>query len=524
MIISNSKEAVLSAILIAAGVLPFSANAEVNSNLPNATLRANFSLQNNFAAGQKLASVCFINDTENCLGYEFGNSENLNNTTPPDYDLDDADRCRREGYTLSSCSNGKIPTNFCIYNNNFFEKCTCPAGYKTCEPPYYGVGTACGDSYPSCEKDAERACKELDPNYTDSCPSGWQLSPDNRCPYDESFGICCNLCKGYDYTTIPNGYIADGEACVSCDGITKYKIKINPCDGFLDCGSMGPASGAKSCQSGSQTKYDNCKPCPNLGTYTTCPSPYTCAYEECSNRYYKTGCQSGYDWDASTQTCTSQCDSAYKYSCTGIGYDYGIGDSCNGKYTKCSCSYPYSWSGSGCSCSSSYRYSCVGTGYDGGSGTSCNGKYSSCYCSSGYIWDGSQCVACTPAADETNCLYGTEYCSDGCGGSRLCCKDIDLCEGVVCGENEQCNSYSGQCVCKTSFKYTCDENQCVSPVGPSCGGKYEACSCSCAIYCTGPGETPQLVDNPNFTYKWENNTCEAYHSSAGEVAVFCIVE
>ena len=75
----------------------------------------------------------------------------------------------------------------------------------------------------------------------------------------------------------------------------------------MDCGSMGPDTGAKTCLSGSTTKYDNCKPCPNLGTLTSCPSPYTCTYEECSNRYYKTGCQSGYDWNASSQTCTAQC-------------------------------------------------------------------------------------------------------------------------------------------------------------------------------------------------------------------------
>ncbi|MFR8205096.1 MAG: hypothetical protein ACLU99_01285 [Alphaproteobacteria bacterium] len=32
------------------------------------------------------------------------------------------------------------------------------------------------------------------------------------------------------------------------------------------------------------------------------------------------------------------------------------------------------------------------------------------------------CKSCTPSANETGCTDGTESCSDGCGGTRLCCK------------------------------------------------------------------------------------------------------
>ena len=310
----------------------------------------------------KLAAVCFINDTAACSGEQFGNTENSGSNGSsggaPDYDLNDAERCRKEGYTLTSCAAGEIPEGFCIYNSNYFARCVCPSGYKTCEPPYYGVGQACGNKYASCEEDTERACKELDSEFTDTCQTGWKVDPNNACEYDPTYGKCCNLCEGYDYTSILEGYIADGATCVDCNGTSKYKIKINPCDGFQDCGVMGGDTGAKTCMSGSQIKYDNCKPCPNLGTLSSCPSPFTCTYEECSNRYYKSGCQSGYDWNASSQTCTSQCSSDYKYTCTGA-YEYGRGQSCGGKYKECGCSedpdYCVSWNGD----------SCVETGYRG---------------------------------------------------------------------------------------------------------------------------------------------------------------
>ena len=142
----------------------------------------------------------------------------------------------------------------------------------------------------------KRACEELDSEFTDTCQDGWKVDPNDSCKYDPTYGKCCNLCSGYDYTTIPNGYVQDGEACLDCDGVTKYKIKINPCDGFQDCGSMGGAAGAETCQSGDVIKYDNCKPCPNLGKYTTCPQGMICEYEECSGLWYMTTCQNNYTY------------------------------------------------------------------------------------------------------------------------------------------------------------------------------------------------------------------------------------
>ena len=256
----------------------------------------------------KLAATCFVTDTSACSGNEFsGNNADDDGHGAPggpgdgdDYDLDNEERCRQEGYTQTSCPEGQEPSNTCPYDSDYFEECvsSCPSNYVTCELPYYGVGEACDGKYASCEKDTERACQELNPGYVDECGTGQQLS-DDRCSYDNTYGTCCNTCAGYDNTTIPEGYVQDGEACTGCDGQEHYKIKPNPCDGFMDCGSMGGEAGAKICLSGTTTMYDNCKACPNLGEYTTCPSCTICQYEECSGLWYATGCATN---------CTDYCD------------------------------------------------------------------------------------------------------------------------------------------------------------------------------------------------------------------------
>ena len=279
----------------------------------------------------KFAATCFVTDTSACSGNEFaGNNADDDGHGAPggpgdgdDYDLDNEERCRQEGYTQTSCPKGQEPSNACPYDSDYFEKCvsSCPSNYVTCEPPYYGVGEACDGKYASCEKDTERACQELNPGYVDECGTGQQLS-DDRCSYDSSYGTCCNTCEGYDNTSIPEGYVQDGESCLGCDGQEHYKIKPNPCDGFMDCGSMGGEAGAKTCFSGTTTMYDNCKACPNLGEYTTCPSCTICQYEECSGLWYATGCATN---------CTNYCNPPTT-DCQALGYKR---DTCTGRALKC---------------------------------------------------------------------------------------------------------------------------------------------------------------------------------------------
>ena len=260
------------ALLAGTDVYAFSASSVSNGisafskDYHNSSLSASLSLpiaKTPISSEQKLAAVCFISDIDDCGGFLFGNTEDLIDGDPEDYNPDDEERCKKEGYLISSCPEGYKPGGLKCPYDDYYTKCVpaCPSNYVECTEPYFGVGEACEGKYASC----------------DCTPCGSE----------------------YAYTSIPNGYLQDGEACLDCDGVTKYKIKINPCDGFMDCGDMGGAAGAKTCQSGDVIKYDNCKPCPNLGTYTTCPSCSVCSYEDCSGLWYVTGCQNG---------CTDYCD------------------------------------------------------------------------------------------------------------------------------------------------------------------------------------------------------------------------
>ena len=398
----------------------------------------------------KLAAACFVTDTSGCSGNEFGgnNADEDDGGVPPggdDYDLDNAERCRQEGYTQTSCPEGQEPVNTCPYDSSYFEKCvsSCPSNYVTCEVPYYGVGEDCDGKYASCEKDTERACQELNPGYVDECGTGQQLS-DDRCSYDSSYGTCCNACTGYDYTNIPEGYVQDGEACTSCDGQEHYKIKPNPCDGYMDCGSMGPEIGAKSCQSGNQIKYDNCKACPNLGSLTYCPAPFTCSYEDCSGLYYKTGCQPGYDWNQSSQTCTKQCD--YKCSLSSCPAnaecDY---ESCSKKYCFKYCSGNYEESNGKCVCPADYNLSSCPTN---AFCSSCEGKYSFNGCQSGWDQEGDKCV-CKNKGTYTTCPTGYVCKYETCSKKYY---KIDGCQSGYDEVGNECILHVHNYICKDGYQ------------------------------------------------------------------------
>ncbi len=205
----------------------------------------------------KEASVCFITDTTDCRGES--------------YDIPEYNICIEEGYDKTSCPDEfYIPENYCPYDSKYFANCrdVCEE-YVECVDPYYGVGEPCRGLYERCE---------------------------------------CNDCSGYVFENdIPQGYHKDGEPCNSCDG-PKYKYKINTCDDFMECTGTGPEDGAEVCWRGDTPTYSSCKPCANLGELEVCPAHYICEYEECSGKYYKTGCEEGYIWDDKAKTCTPECD------------------------------------------------------------------------------------------------------------------------------------------------------------------------------------------------------------------------
>ena len=224
----------------------------------------------------KLAATCFVTDTSACSGNEFaGNNADDDGHGAPggpgngddDYDLDNEERCRQEGYTQTTCPEDQEPVNTCPYDSDYFEKCvsSCPSDYVTCEDGFQGVGEACGGKYAS----------------------------------------CCNTCEGFDYVTIPDGYIQDGAFCSGCDGI-KYKVKCDP------------------------SQYNQC----TSGGTGTCTDDYGTYYKECN-------CPTNYEWDSVSKSCI--CSTIYKYNCVGEHITGGDGQSCDNQYAGCKCETGYVW-------------------------------------------------------------------------------------------------------------------------------------------------------------------------------------
>ena len=62
------------------------------------------------------ASVCFITDAGNCRGDDFGgagmDNPNSSGGDNPEWNLDNKERCNKEGYTLTSCSSVQDPVNY----------------------------------------------------------------------------------------------------------------------------------------------------------------------------------------------------------------------------------------------------------------------------------------------------------------------------------------------------------------------------------------------------------------------------
>ena len=342
------------------------------------------------------ASVCFITDTGACSGNSFGGGANTedgghgapgesgdNSGNEPDYTLDNYERCAKEGYTQTACSSVQQPSNRCPYNSDIFEKCVCKPNLQTCTVPYYGVGEACGGKYASCERDDARACNENGTGSNASCPA--EQTPNKVCPYNASYHDKC-VCRS-DLKTCTKPEYGVGTACGG-----KY----------LSC----QRDDAKACNEDGYTQSATCS--------STQQKDGLCPY---NNAYYK--------------QCV--CKSEYKYACTGTGYTGGSGSSCDGKYSKCSCSASYNWTGSVCT----YVNPCAGYYECGGTwqyceGSKCSSDSTKCstYCVSDYFPN-----SCD-SSSNCNGIYRNGYCSGSCsssssGGSGSC-SQYGLYDGPIC--------------------------------------------------------------------------------------------
>ncbi len=231
--------------------------------------------------------------------------------------------------------------------------------------------------------------------------------------------------------------------------------------------------------------YTDCI-CLSKFKHTSCNSPYILGGDSCDGKYEKCVCPPTVSLNYANDKCTMYCDGqCIEKSCTPDSDEtdcqYGTGytsDGCGGTRIYCKACTPSS-DETGCE----YGTESCSDGC-GGTRTCCSAKpactssssnycsvHKTCHgdcCTNGTIKScdtrcgGSGCNSCTPYSDETGCKYGTTSCSDGCGGTRTCCKSPSCtpspCTGYTlsaCPPHANCSSCekkSSSCAIWTVYK------------------------------------------------------------------------
>ena len=112
----------------------------------------------------KTAGVCFIgfgNRGDEGFYHKGSSSGSGGGTTGSDnFEIDTAQQCKNEGYTITSCPAGSAAAGICPYNGGYYSGC----------------------------KSYEELCRQ--DNYYKTCSGGMVLDPDQSCGYDSSYKKC----------------------------------------------------------------------------------------------------------------------------------------------------------------------------------------------------------------------------------------------------------------------------------------------------------------------------------------------
>ena len=178
-------------------------------------------------------------------------------------------KCLDAGYTIvaENCGENSAPEDVCPYHEKYFKSCSKSAwclneGYtyksEDCKLPSF-VSDICPNNFPlykNCMEDITKACTDAGYKSAKYC----KLS-EARCPYSDDFGHCCTDCAEYPIALdeLPRGYVQDGDACYTCSGKIRIRIKPAPCEGFVEC-PLGPdGEDTPSCLSGDRMLYKSCQ-------------------------------------------------------------------------------------------------------------------------------------------------------------------------------------------------------------------------------------------------------------------------
>ncbi|MBE6458414.1 MAG: hypothetical protein E7010_01215 [Alphaproteobacteria bacterium] len=238
------------------------------------------------------------------------------------------------GTDSKSGSNVAVMTNYGTCANYYYS---CNSGYKPAttqsSSSYLQTGPwnwiSCGTNEKAINQDGTsntpKLCQKCQAKVCADYNSGYVTADDptkacTKVNSDDVGGLNCWSCVAcgdeYQYTTAtcPSPKILGTDLCNGKASTCSCPATVT-CGTGITCKTQAP-SGCSGCI--------ECNTCPNEGTLASCPEGYACTYEECSQKYYITGCATNY-----TYYCT-----APTTDCAALGYESSA-SSCSNGYISC---------------------------------------------------------------------------------------------------------------------------------------------------------------------------------------------
>ena len=253
----------------------------------------------------KLAKVHFLVDASDALGFDY---------SEPQFDLKNAAKCNELGFnyclpgvdasthsfevsyiddegkaktkkvSMNTCTEGYLAGQACPYDTSYTNACCDPA-FKfrkaECSYPRTISSNSCNNKY-RCYCDTT-----LYPYTASNCAAPYVLA--DKCIDDSGSHYAeCSCPSYYKPCDAAKNLVGVGAAC-NRNGETVYAQCECKAGYNQVCEQFGPVNANDYCLNGGKF-YKSCKTCANNGTLDDCPAGMACTLEQCSGKYYVTGC------------------------------------------------------------------------------------------------------------------------------------------------------------------------------------------------------------------------------------------
>ena len=194
------------------------------------------------------------------------------------------DKPKKVTLATKTCAEGKLAGVPCPYDTTLTNNC-CGSEYtykaSECSYPRTISSASCNNKY-KCYCDTT-----LYPYTTSNCASPYVLN--DKCVDDSGDHYSQCACPSYyKPCDSSNNLVGIGTGCTR-NGETVYEACECKAGYVQTCEQFGPTNANDYCLNGGKF-YNSCKTCANNGTLDDCPTGMACTLEQCSGKWYVTGC------------------------------------------------------------------------------------------------------------------------------------------------------------------------------------------------------------------------------------------